>query len=276
MQKNENNLAIHPPTNASLLEGDFSRTFVKIGYDSQGISNGNGIYMRSASDGSTHLYIDASGIRSDNNSPDYVFTTDGQQRGMFFLPISGGTMDGNITFLNGSIQFNNSLGSELTSHQLSIGEDDSVATLQGDHLSLEDGPQNKIEIIPSGILINNKTSNDLLHANGGSVNINDIAATIGEGYIPTSGGTISGGISGTSFDGTGFYLTAYDPDGNPEMYQMYNAIKISANKRGMGAIIELTTHGVVFQDNFQDAILLNNEPYATNITDEELEEILVI
>lgn len=137
--------------------------------------------------------------------------------------------------------------------------------------------QQSASLTPNGIIIQDKTSNDLLHANGGTVNINDIAATIGEGYIPTSGGTISGGISGTSFDGTGFYLTGYDPNANPGLYQMYNAIQIGTNKTGNGAIIDLTIHDTaVIGVNYQNAILLNNEPYATNITDEELEEILVI
>ena len=159
-------------------------------------------------------------------------------------------------------------GVSISPNGLSVYNDEATTDIVGNSITLS---QN------GGITIQDKTSNDLLHAHGGTVNINDIAATIGEGYIPTSGGTISGGISGTSFDGTGFYLTGYDPNANPEMYPTYNAIKIGANKRGMGAIIELTnTRPSSPYDNLQNAILLNNEPYATNITDEELEELLVI
>ena len=90
---------------------------VKLGWVSAS-EKGDGIFIRSVSDGSNHLSINYKGIRNDTASEDYFYTTDGNYRtlktindeSLFdggnldldarYIPISGGTMTGGLNINN--------------------------------------------------------------------------------------------------------------------------------------------------------------------------------
>ena len=75
-------------------------------------------------------------------------------------------------------------------------------------------------ISSQGITLSNKTSNDLLHAAGGTISIDEIGTQLGEStlatkdelgnYLPLSGGIMTGGIN---FEGGGEFNTEDLPDG---------------------------------------------------------------